>query len=87
MHAALAREPWAQGQPNEAQELAHTLAAYTRDAAFAEHQETVKGQLREGMLADLVLLSDDIAGVSIDQVKDLSAALTICAGKLVHHAL
>ncbi len=87
MHAALARKPWAAGQPNEAQELGDTLAAYTRDAAFAEHQETVKGQLCEGMLADLVVLSDDIAVLHIDQVKDLSAVLTICGGQLVHQAL
>ena len=39
----MARQPWGvYGQPRQAQTLAATLAAYTRDAAYAEFQEDVQ---------------------------------------------
>jgi predicted amidohydrolase YtcJ len=84
MHAALARQPWAPGQPRQAQTLEATLAAYTRDAAYAEFQEHVKGQLRAGMLADVVLLSGDLETTPIGQLADLTTALTICNGRIVY---
>ena len=60
----MARQPWGAGQPRQAQTLAATLAAYTRDAAYAEFQEDVKGQLRaEALLADLTLLSGDLGTI------------------------
>jgi len=39
--------------------VAEAVAAYTRDAAFASFEESSKGSLTEGKLADLVVLSDD----------------------------
>jgi predicted amidohydrolase YtcJ len=84
MQAALARRPWAEDQPSEAQSLEDTLAAYTRDAAYVEFQEGIKGQLRAGMLADLALLSGDLATTPVDELADLTAALTICDGRIVY---
>jgi predicted amidohydrolase YtcJ len=84
IHAALSRQPWADGQPIETQTLEATLVAYTRDAAYVEFQEGVKGQLRAGMLADLALLSGDIQATPIEQLKDLTVALTVCDGRIVH---
>lgn len=86
IHAALARRPWAPGLPEQAQSLADTLAAYTRDAAYAEFQENVKGQLRRGMLADLVLLSGNIEAMPVEAIKGLSAALTMVGGRVVYQA-
>jgi predicted amidohydrolase YtcJ len=87
MHAAMARQPWAPGQPRQAQTLAATLAAYTRDAAYAEFQEDRKGQLRTGMLADLALLSGDIEAMSAEELAGTTAALTVCNGRIVHEDL
>ena len=39
--------------------VAEAVAAYTSDAAFASFEESSKGSLTEGKLADLVVLSDD----------------------------
>ena len=66
--------------------LEATLAAYTRDAAYVEFQEGVKGQLRAGMLADLALLSGDIQATPVEQLKDMTVALTVCDGQVVYEA-
>jgi predicted amidohydrolase YtcJ len=84
MEAALRRQPWAEGQPRQAQTLADTLAAYTSDAAYAEFQEDVKGQLRVGMLADLALLSGDIEATPPEALPTMTAALTVCGGRIVY---
>jgi predicted amidohydrolase YtcJ len=86
MQVALARVPWAPGQPRQAQTLEATLAAYTRDAAYAEFQEVVKGQLRAGMLADLALLSGDIETTPVEQLAGMTAALTVCNGQIVYES-
>jgi len=84
MHAALSRQPWAAGQPRQAQTLETTLVAYTRAAAYAEFQEGVKGQLRAGMFADLALLAGDLEATPIEALKDMTVALTVCGGRIVY---
>ncbi len=64
--------------------IAAALAAYTRGSAFAEFQDTEKGVLARGMLADLVVLSDDILAVSPEKVRSVAVVLTIAGGKIVH---
>ena len=46
--------------PEQRITVAQAVHAYTMGSAFAEHQETVKGSIEPGKLADLVVLSDDI---------------------------
>ncbi len=83
VHAALNRMPWRAGGADHRQTLADTLVAYTRDAAYAEFQEDEKGQLKVGMLADMVLLSDDIFNVPIENMDRVKPALTMCGGRVV----
>lgn len=82
--AAVNRQPWRQGQPSQAQSLEEAIASYTRDAAYAEFQEQEKGQLKAGMLADLVLLSEDIFAVAADALADVQVLLTVCDGRVVY---
>lgn len=86
MHAALARTPWLPHLPIQTQNLHDTLAAYTRDGAYAEFQEGNKGQLRRGMLADLVLLDRDMTTTPLPEVKTSKARLTVCDGRIVYAA-
>ena len=69
--------------PHEAQTLANTLLAYTKNAAYTEFAELQKGQLKEGMLADMVLLSEDIFAIPSTELENLSADLTLCDGEIV----
>jgi predicted amidohydrolase YtcJ len=84
IHNTLNRKPWADGMPHHHQKLADTLLSYTREAAFAEFQEHVKGQLKAGYLADLVLLSDDIFEIPPKKMKEVHPLLTMMGGKITH---
>jgi predicted amidohydrolase YtcJ len=60
------------------------LAALTRGAAFAEFQESDKGTIARGKLADLVILSDDVLSVPAGRITGARALTTIVGGKIVH---
>jgi hypothetical protein len=86
VHNTLNRKPWAEGMPHHHLPLADTLIAYTRDAAYAEFQEGQKGQLKPGYLADMVLLSEDIFKIPVEQMKDVHPFLTVLGGAITYEA-
>ncbi len=59
------------------------LHAYTVGSAYAVHDELDKGTLAHGMLADLVVLSDDIHRVQPEEISQISVTATITAGNVV----
>jgi len=83
MGATLCRKPGQPGENSHVQTLSETIRSYTRDAAWVEFQEEVKGQIKVGMLADLVLLNADIFAINTADVKDAKAMVTICNGRVV----
>jgi len=60
------------------------VTAYTSGAAFAEFQDAVKGTVARGMVADLVILSDDIFAIPRDRIRTTTVLTTIANGKVVH---
>jgi hypothetical protein len=60
------------------------LSAYTRGSAFAEFQESEKGTIARGKLADMVILSDDILTILPARIKDVRVLTTIVGGRVVH---
>ena len=86
MDAAVNRQPWAPGLPSQAQSLAATLAAYTRDAAWLEFQEQEKGVIRPGYLADLVLLDADLFATTPEKLIQVRPVLTVVDGHIVHES-
>jgi hypothetical protein len=86
VHNTLNRKPWAEGMPHHHLPLADTLVAYTRDAAYTEFQEQHKGQLKPGYLADLVLLSEDIFNIPVEQMKEVRPFLTVLGGAITFEA-
>jgi predicted amidohydrolase YtcJ len=58
--------------------------AYTIGSAFAEHQETVKGSIEPGKLADLVVLSDDIFTIQPEAIEKTRVDMTIFDGKVIY---
>ena len=81
---AINRKPWQPGYDSQNQTLAEAIASYTKDAAYAEFEEEKKGQIKVGMLADLVLLSEDIFAIPAENIADVRVAMTFCNGRLVH---
>jgi predicted amidohydrolase YtcJ len=86
LHAALNRQPWLPDLPDQRQTLADAIASYTCDAAYAEFQEQHKGQIRVGMLADLVLLSADLFATPVEEIDQIRPVLTLCDGRIVYEA-
>ena len=63
---------------------AQALAAHTAGSAFAEFQETDKGTIAPGKLADMIILSDDILSIPAARIKDVRVLTTIVGGRIVH---
>ena len=60
------------------------IDAYTIESAYAEFQEDVKGRLKPGYYADMVLLDRDIFTVDPMEIKDILPVMTVVGGKVVY---
>ena len=59
------------------------LRMYTASAAEASYEEEIKGSIKPGMLADLVVLNHDPTRLSADELLNIRPELTIIGGKIV----
>jgi predicted amidohydrolase YtcJ len=60
------------------------VRAYTATAAYASFDESRKGILSAGRLADLVMLDRNIFEIEPEQIRDAKVAMTIVGGKVVY---
>jgi predicted amidohydrolase YtcJ len=60
------------------------LKRYTIGSAWFSGEETKKGAIVPGQLADMAVLTSDYVAVSEEEIKGIEAALTIVDGKIVH---
>ena len=68
--------------PDQRTTLYNALSSYTRDGAYVEFAEDNKGMLKKGMLADIVVLSEDIESIDPEQLDTAKPVVTICDGKI-----
>ncbi|MBK0419820.1 amidohydrolase [Leucobacter sp. CSA1] len=73
--------------PNERISAEQALAAYTRGSAEATGWAGRKGVLAPGMLADMVVLSDDLTAVPSERISQLDVLATVVGGELRHGSL
>ena len=66
--------------PAERLTVKQAVRAYTYGSAYADHRENEKGTLARGMLADLVVLSDDIFTVATDRIHEVQVGATVVGG-------
>jgi predicted amidohydrolase YtcJ len=59
------------------------LRMYTLDAAYSSGEETVKGSIEEGKLADLTILSADLIVAESEKIADIKVEMIVINGKLV----
>ncbi|HKC13479.1 MAG TPA: amidohydrolase family protein, partial [Vicinamibacteria bacterium] len=62
------------------------LRHFTKDAAYASQEETLKGTLSPGKVADLVVLSDDILAVPPERILAAKVVLTVVGGQDTYRA-
>ena len=68
---------------SEAVSAAQALEMYTINAAYASHEEDLKGSISPGKLADLVVLSENPLSVDPEEIKNISVEMTVIGGKVV----
>jgi predicted amidohydrolase YtcJ len=72
--------------PAEKITVEQALAAYTTGAAFAEFAEKQKGKIEPGMLADFVVLDQDITAAQPAKVLQTKVLRTVVGGNTVYEA-
>ena len=69
--------------PEERLPLDELLVAYTRNGAYASHEDHIKGTLKPGMLGDLTIFDRDIFEIEPDDLDQAAVDMTIIDGVVV----
>ena len=72
--------------PEETPDRADALRFYTLGSAWFSFDDTKRGSLEVGKLADLAVLSKDYMTMPIAEVHTLESLLTMVSGKVVYAA-
>lgn len=73
-------------QPQNRISAEAALRHFTKDAAYASLEESLKGTLSPGKVADLVVLSDDILAVPPERILNAKVLLTVLGGQDTYRA-
>jgi len=89
IHAAVTRqkansEPEGGWYSEERLSVAEAVYGYTMGAAYASGEETIKGSITPGKLADLIVLSHDIFTIHPAKILETAVDYTIFDGKVVY---
>jgi predicted amidohydrolase YtcJ len=69
--------------PQQKITVEEALTAYTRGGAYASFEESQKGMIAPGMLADLVVIDRDLRTIPPEQIREARVVRTIAGGKTV----
>ncbi len=70
--------------PEQAITREEALRMYTINNAYASFEESLKGSIEPGKLADLAILSHDLLDCPADQIREIRAETTMVGGKIVY---
>ncbi len=70
--------------PSQAITREEALRMYTIHNAYASFEESIKGSIEPGKLADVVILSEDFLECPVNRIREIRAELTIVGGKIVY---
>lgn len=69
--------------PEQKITVEEAVRAYTMGSAFASFDDHLKGSLKPGKLADIIVLSDDIFTIEPTKIADVKVLTTIVGGRVV----
>jgi hypothetical protein len=72
--------------PEQRLTIQEALRAHTMGAAYAGHEENIKGSVEPGKLADLVVWDEDFYTSEVKRIPQITVAMTIVNGKVVYSA-
>lgn len=89
LYAAVSRQdaeglPVGGWQPQEKLSMAEAIRCHTFEAAYAEFTEKEKGEIKAGMLADLVVQSKDLLTIEPKEILTTEPVYTIFNGKIIY---
>ena len=64
----------------QAVSVLEAIRCYTLNSAYAAHEDHIKGSIKVGKLADLIILSDDILAIDPMDIHTLKVDLTMIDG-------
>jgi predicted amidohydrolase YtcJ len=70
--------------PDQKLTMDEAIAAYTTGSAFAEFEEKEKGKLGPGMLADFIILDQDVTAIPPEKILATKVMRTVLGGKTVY---
>lgn len=70
--------------PEQKISIADALIAYTRAGAYASFEEETKGQIKQGMLADMVVLSDNLFTIDPMRIASTHVVMTVFDGRVIY---
>ena len=62
------------------------LELWTAGSAWFSNEQERKGRIKEGMLADLTVLSKDFFSVGAEEIKGIESVMTVVGGRIVYGA-
>jgi predicted amidohydrolase YtcJ len=71
-------------EPGQVVTREEALRMWTRAGAWLTFEESAKGSIEPGKLADMVVISKDYLSCPVDEIKDIEALLTVVGGRVVH---
>jgi predicted amidohydrolase YtcJ len=72
--------------PEQRLTLEEALRGYTIEAAYAEFEESDKGSIEKGKLADLTVISKDLTKIPPPEILSIQVLKTFVGGKVVYDA-
>ena len=69
---------------NQRISVSEAIRVNTLNGAYAAHEESIKGSITTGKLADFVMLADDPHTVKPEVIKDIAIVRTVVGGATVH---
>ncbi len=77
-------EPAGGWLPDQKLTAEEAVRAYTLGGAYASYDERVRGTIRNGKYADLVVLDRDVFAVDPEEIKGIQIEMTVLNGKTVY---
>lgn len=70
--------------PEQKITVEQALKGYTTNAAYASFEENIKGEIKENMLADFVIIDKDLVNIPVESIKDAKILQTWVGGKMIY---
>jgi len=73
--------------PEQKMARLEALKSYTINGAYSSFEENIKGSIKPGKLADIVILSNDLVSCTEDEILNTKVLYTLIGGKILYKSV